>query len=99
MPGLPADKVKQFKAEATFIRAADYYYLWELFGPVPLITTAAELNLEPQRATDEAFNAFLAQELEAAANDARFVAKGYERRCPGIAGKILPEHLPVAKSS
>jgi hypothetical protein len=67
--GLSVDKVKQFKAEATFIRAADYYYLWELFGPVPLITTAAELNLEPQRATDETFNAFLEQELQAAAND------------------------------
>lgn len=61
--------VKQLKAEATFIRAADYYYLWDFYGPVPLITTAEELNLEPSRPTDEEFNAFLASELQAAAND------------------------------
>lgn len=66
---LSADNIKQFKAEARFIRAADYYYLREIFGPVPLITTAAELNLEPLRATDEEFNAFTAEELQAAAND------------------------------
>lgn len=66
---LSADKLKQFKAEARFIRAADYYYLWELFGPVPLLTTAAELNFEPTRATESEFNTFIATELEAAAND------------------------------
>ena len=66
---LSAEKVKQFKAEARFIRAADYYYLWEFFGAVPLITTASELNLEPERATDEVFNTFIADELQAAAND------------------------------
>lgn len=66
---LSAENVKQFKAEARFIRAADYYYLWEIFGPVPLITTAAELNLEPVRASDEEFSAFIAEEFMAAAND------------------------------
>lgn len=66
---LTADKIKQYKAEAMFIRAADYYYLWEIFGPVPLITTAKDLNMEPLRATDEEFNNFMSQELQAAAND------------------------------
>lgn len=66
---LSDEKVKQFKAEARFIRAADYYYLWELFGPVPLITTAAELNFEPVRATDAEFFTFLETELRAAAID------------------------------
>jgi len=66
---ISADKVKQYKAEARFIRAADYYYLWESFGPVPLITTASELNMEPLRATDEEFNTFISQELQVAATD------------------------------
>jgi len=67
--GLSAEKLKQFKAEARFIRAADYYYLWELFGPVPLLTTAKELNMEPVKATDEEFNTFLTAEFGAAASD------------------------------
>ena len=66
---LSPEKVKQLKAEATFIRAADYYFLWDFYGPVPLITTAAELNLEPSRPSAEEFNTFLAAELQAAAND------------------------------
>lgn len=66
---LSADKVKQYKAEAKFIRAADYYYLWEYFGPVPLITTASVLNMEPRRATDDEFKTFIANELQVAAND------------------------------
>ena len=66
---LTADKIKQFKAEARFIRAADYYYLWEIFGPVPLITTAKVLDMEPVRASDEDFNKFITAELQAAAND------------------------------
>jgi hypothetical protein len=87
--GFSADKVKQFKAEATFIRAADYYYLWELFGPVPLITTATELNLEPQRATDEAFNAFLEQELQAAANDLPLTQDLWGKATKGAALALL----------
>ncbi len=66
---LSPEKVKQLKAEARFIRAADYYYLWELFGPVPLVTTATELNFEPFRATDEEFDSFITTELSAAAAD------------------------------
>ena len=65
---LSPEIVKQFKAEARFIRAADYYYLWELYGPVPLITTAEELNFEPVRASNEEFNTFIADELQAASN-------------------------------
>ncbi len=66
---LSEEKVKQLKAEATFIRAADFYYLWDFYGPVPLIITAEELNLEPSRPSSEEFNTFLANELQAAAND------------------------------
>lgn len=66
---LSPEKVKQLKAEATFIRAADYYYLWDFYGPVPIITTAEELNLEPARPSADEFETFLAGELQSAAND------------------------------
>ncbi|MCG6191073.1 RagB/SusD family nutrient uptake outer membrane protein [Maribellus maritimus] len=66
---LSETKVKQLKAEATFIRAADYYYLWEMFGPVPLTTTTEELNFEPAKASNEEFNSFIETELTAAAAD------------------------------
>lgn len=66
---LSADKVKQYKAEAQFIRAADYYYLWECFGPVPLITTTKELDFEPTKASQDAFYNFIATELQSAATN------------------------------
>ena len=65
---LSADKVKRLKAEATFIRAADYYYLWEMFGPVPLITTTEELDFEPPKPSEEEFNSFIETELQSAAD-------------------------------
>lgn len=86
---LPADKVLQFKAEARFIRAADYYYLWELFGPVPLITTTAELNLEPLRATDEELYTFIADELQAAANDLPITQSLWGKATKGAALALL----------
>jgi hypothetical protein len=86
---LSADKIKQFKAEARFIRAADYYYLWEYFGPVPLITTAAELNLEPLRATDAEFNTFLSTELQAAATDLPLTQSLWGKATKGAALALL----------
>lgn len=89
---LSADILKQYKAEARFIRAADYYYLWELFGPVPLITTAAELNLEPLRATDEEFNTFITSELQAAADDLPLTQSLYGKATKGAAFALLGEY-------
>ena len=86
---LSEDKIKQFKAEATFIRAADYYYLWEIFGPVPLVTTAAELNMEPLRATDEEFNTFITEELQAAANDLPVIQSIWGKATKGAALALL----------
>jgi hypothetical protein len=62
-------KAKEFVAEARFIRAADYYFLWQLFGPVPLVVSSDSLNLEPARPTDADFNTFLTGEFQAAAAD------------------------------
>lgn len=86
---LTADKIKQYKAEAMFIRAADYYYLWEIFGPVPLITTAKDLNMEPLRATDEEFNNFMSQELQAAANDLPLTQSLWGKATKGAALAML----------
>ena len=86
---ISVDKVKQYKAEARFIRAADYYYLWELFGPVPLITTASELNMEPLRATDEEFNTFISQELQAAATDLPLTQSLWGKATKGAALALL----------
>ncbi|MCG8310246.1 MAG: RagB/SusD family nutrient uptake outer membrane protein [Cytophagales bacterium] len=66
---LPVELVSQLKAEARFIRAASYYFLWDLFGPVPLITSAATLDFEPLRATEDEFDKFITSELTAAADE------------------------------
>ncbi|MCX6327665.1 MAG: RagB/SusD family nutrient uptake outer membrane protein [Bacteroidia bacterium] len=89
---LSADRVKQFKAEARFIRAADYYYLWELFGPVPLIITAVELTLEPLRATDEEFDTFITVELQNAANDLPVTQSLWGKATKGAALAILGKY-------
>ncbi len=89
---LTADKVKQFKAEARFIRAADYYYLWEIFGPVPLITTAAELNFEPLKATDAEFDTFISTELQAAATDLPVTQSLWGKATKGAALSLLGKY-------
>jgi starch-binding outer membrane protein, SusD/RagB family len=94
---IPADRVKQFKAEARFIRAADYYYLWELFGPVPLITTAAELNFEPVRATEAEFNTFIISELQAAAADLPVTQTLWGKATKGAALALLGKYYLNSK--
>ncbi len=89
---LSADKVKQYKAEARFIRAADYYYLWEIFGPVPLITTAEELNMEPVRATNEEFDKFITAELQAAATDLPVTQSLWGKATKGAALSLLGKY-------
>ena len=89
---LSAEKVKQFKAEARFIRAADYYYLWELFGPVPLITTANELNFEPFRATEQEFHEFITSELQAAAADLPIKQSLWGKATKGAAMALLGKY-------
>lgn len=63
------NEIKKVIAEARFIRAADYYYLWQIFGPIPLITTSDSLDLTPSKPSEEEFNTFLENELQEAAAD------------------------------
>jgi starch-binding outer membrane protein, SusD/RagB family len=86
---LSEQKVNAFKAEARFIRAASYVFLWEYFGPVPLITTASNLNLEPKRATEQEFNTFVVEELKAAANDLPVTQSLWGKATKGAALALL----------
>lgn len=90
--GISGDKVKEFKAEAKFIRAVDYYSLWQLFGPVPLTTTTDSLSLKPARATDDEFNTFLTSEFQAAASDLPLSQSEYGKATKGAALAMLGEY-------
>ncbi|HEX8335069.1 MAG TPA: RagB/SusD family nutrient uptake outer membrane protein [Segetibacter sp.] len=57
-------------AEARFLRAFSYSYLYKWFGPVPLITTSeVSINDRPERATSEAMMLFFEKEFTAASAD------------------------------
>lgn len=64
---LPEQRLAALTAEARFIRAAAYYHLYDLFGPVPLITSAETLDMEPTRPTEDEFSDFMGTELREAA--------------------------------
>lgn len=66
---VPPAKLKELVAEARFVRAAAYAYLYNFFGPVPLITTAKNIDPAMAKATDEVMSAFIIDELTAAAAD------------------------------
>ncbi|MEP6626361.1 MAG: RagB/SusD family nutrient uptake outer membrane protein [Ginsengibacter sp.] len=89
---ISADKVKEFKAEARFIRAEDYYSLWQLFGPVPLTTTTDSLSLLPTKATDNEFNTFITTEFQAAAADLPNTQALYGKATKGAALALLGEY-------
>ncbi len=86
-------KVASLKAEATFLRAFNYYVLYDFFGPVPLITSAKDLNFEPSRASDDEMKAFLESELRAAADnlpvDAELSGKATKGAALALLGRFL----------
>lgn len=85
-------QIHEFTAEARFIRAADYYFLWQLFGTVPLITTTDSLSLAPARATNVQFNTFITTELQAAANGLPLTQALYGKATKGTALALLGEY-------
>lgn len=62
---VPANVKEMIRAEARFIRALNYYYMYVWLGPVPLRTSATD-PLELPRATEEEMKAFIEEELLAA---------------------------------
>ncbi len=85
---LSADKVSVLKGEASFLRAYNYIFLHDFFGPVPLITTG-ELDLEPVKASQDAFSAFIEQELLSAANALPVSQELYGKATKGAALALL----------
>lgn len=66
---LSSGKISSLKAEATFLRAFNYYVLFDFFGGVPLITSASDLNFEPTRASEDEVKSFIESELLSAASN------------------------------
>lgn len=69
------NKVNRIKAEARFIRGSSYYYLYNLFGPTPLIDIPMnatpeeieEIGKNTAKATNDAFIQYVMEDLEFAA--------------------------------
>jgi len=62
---LTEPEVERYKANVRFMRAAYYYYLMELYGPVPIVTESLSLEDEldlPRNSLDEVIN-FIDTEL------------------------------------
>ncbi|HET7361828.1 MAG TPA: RagB/SusD family nutrient uptake outer membrane protein [Salinimicrobium sp.] len=58
------ERKQQILAEARFLRAFNYYYLNDLFGPVPIITTSeTSVDARPSRPTEGEFNTFVENEF------------------------------------
>jgi hypothetical protein len=58
---------QEILAEARFLRAFQYYLLYDLFGPVPLITTSeTRVSDRPERASEEEMVSFMESEFRAA---------------------------------
>ncbi|MVZ60876.1 RagB/SusD family nutrient uptake outer membrane protein [Sphingobacterium humi] len=73
--GLDQEKLNKIQAEARFIRGSSYYFLYNLFGPTPLIDIPAdatpeqieEIGKNTARATREVFVNYVVADLEFAA--------------------------------
>lgn len=71
LQNVDAEKVNRIAAEARFIRASSYYFLYNLFGPTPLIDIPAnatpqeieEIGKNTARASQEEFVAYLIADL------------------------------------
>lgn len=80
------DRKQQILVEARFIRALSYFYLYNYFGPTPLIQTS-EVSIEdrPERATEETFIKFVEDELRAVSEILPATQEQYGRATSGAA--------------
>lgn len=82
---LPESEVNQMKAEAIFLRAYYHYLLFELYGPIPILTEAADpssTDLDFARnSVDEVVN-FIDSELLSVANQLKEVEPAERRAAP-----------------
>ncbi len=84
------ERKQEILAEARFIRASNYVYLFDIFGPVPLITSSElEIEARPARASREEIVGFIEDELLAASQVLPVEARNYGRANKGIALSVL----------
>lgn len=80
------EKRAQMVAEARFLRAWNYYHLYDLWGPVPLLTTSNTAPQDrPARATKEEMLEFLEEELIAASEGLPLTQDEFPRATKGAA--------------
>lgn len=61
-------ETQQIIAEARFVRASAYSFLYNWFGPPPLVTSSSSDNLEPSRASEDEIRTFIESEFSAIYN-------------------------------
>ncbi len=84
------NRKKQILAEARFIRASNYFYLYDLFGPVPIIVSSElKIGERPSRAGLVEFVKFVEDELISASEDLPINSRNYGRANKGIALSLL----------
>lgn len=99
VPGIDMDenRKQQILAEARFLRAYNYFYLYDLFGPVPIIETSETAAADrPARPGEEEFIAFVENDLRAAgeALPPTWPAQEFGRATSGAAlGYLAKFHL------
>ncbi|MEO1009766.1 MAG: RagB/SusD family nutrient uptake outer membrane protein [Bacteroidota bacterium] len=86
---LSEEQIALFSAEASFIRGDAYYRLFDLFGPVPLVTSTESLDFEPPRATESEIIDFIISELVSAADNLPITVDQRGRATRGAALAVL----------
>lgn len=97
VPDIPMDENRKavIVGEARFLRASSYIYLYDLFGPVPLVNSSeVSSDDKPARATTEEFIQFVESELLAISEILPLRAGQYGRATKGAALAFLTKfHL------
>jgi hypothetical protein len=85
-----AATIKQYRAEARFLRALSYWHGLDLFGDIPLVTDADALgSTPPQQATRQAIYNFVVSELTAIQADLPLPGPDTYGRATGPAASML----------
>jgi starch-binding outer membrane protein, SusD/RagB family len=89
--GTLANEVKQYRAEARFLRALSYWHAIDMYGNVPLVTEATAVGkTPPDQATRADIYAFVVSELNAIRSELPAVGAGqYGRADQGAVAMLL----------
>jgi len=86
-------QIKQYRAEARFLRALSYWHGIDLFGDIPLITEADVVGNVPQPSTRAAIYDFIVSELNAIKPDLPPPGTATYGRATAPAADMLLAHL------